>query len=246
MVTAVIVDDEKKSREVLKRLIEEAQMEVIILAEASSVEDGYQVINEELPQLVFLDVEMLDGTGFNLLEKFEKVEFKVIFITAYDKYAIKAFKYSAIDYLLKPIDIDELENAVIKAKNTMDIEMFNDAQVKNLLINIKEDQLNKRITITGASRLDFVNIEDIVCCEADGSYTKVALENGNKILSSKPLKHFDAMFAEDTNFFRVSKSHLVSIKHVTSYKKGAEVVVLGNELEVEISRRRKKEFLEML
>ncbi|MCO6499804.1 MAG: response regulator transcription factor [Vicingus serpentipes] len=246
MVTAVIVDDEKKSREVLKRLIEESQVDVIVLGEASSVEEGVEVINKELPQLVFLDVEMLDGTGFNLLEKFDKVEFKVIFTTAYDKYAIKAFKYSAIDYLLKPIDIEELENAVVKAKNSMDIEMFNDAQIKVLLNNIKEEETNKRITITSASRMDFVNLNEVVCCRANGSYTEVLLLNNKKIMASKPLKHFDTMFTDSPNFIRVSKSHIISLKHVTSYKKDTDVIVLEDGIEVDLSRRRKKEFLKML
>ena len=246
MITSVIVDDEKKSREVLKRLIEEAQLDIVVLAEADSVEKGFEVINEELPQLVFLDVEMLDGTGFNLLEKFNKVEFKVVFITAYDQYAIKAFKYSAIDYLLKPIDIDELENAVIKAKNSMDIEMFNDAQIKVLLGNIKEEETNKRITITSASKMDFVYLDDIIYCRAEGAYTEVVLLNNKKITASKPLKHFDAMFSGTSNFYRVSKSYLVSLKYVTSYKKDVERIILINGEEVELSRRRKKEFLSLL
>ena len=246
MITAVIIDDEKKSRAVLKRLIEEVQLDVVVLGEADSVEKGYEMINKELPQLVFLDVEMLDGTGFNLLEKFKKVDFKVIFITAYDQYAIKAFKYSAIDYLLKPIDIDELDSAVLKAKNSVDIEMFNDDQVKVLLGNIREEETNKRITITSASRMDFVYLNDIICCRAEGAYTEVVLMNNTKIVSSKPRKHFDAMFAGESSFYRVSKSCLISLRHVTSYKKDVEKIVLANGEEVELSRRRKKEFLNLL
>jgi len=245
MVTAVIVDDEKKSREVLKRLIKESELEVAILAEGGSVEEGVQVINEYEPQIVFLDVEMLDGTGFNLLEQFNKVEFKVIFITAYDKYAIKAFKYSAIDYLLKPIDIEELENSVVKAKNSLDIEMFNDSQIKVLLSNIKGEE-NKRITISSASRMDFLNVDEIVCLKAQGAYTEVVLSGKRKIVASRPLKYFDSMFHDSTGFYRVSKSHIIALKYVVSYKKNAELIELVDGIEIELSRRRKKEFLSLL
>ena len=116
MIRAVIIEDEKKSREVLKRLIQEIDIDVEIIGEGDSMESGFKIINKEKPELVFLDIEMLDGTGFNLLEKFEEIEFNVIFTTAYDKYAVKAFKYSAIDYLLKPIGLEELENAVLEVK----------------------------------------------------------------------------------------------------------------------------------
>ena len=167
MITAVIVDDEIKSREVLKRLLQEVDVDLTIVGEADSVEAGFEVINKENPQLVFLDVEMLDGTGFNLLEKFDDIDFKIIFITAYDKYAIKAFKYSAIDYLLKPTGIDELENALvqieklIKRDKIVDKENFYKAQIKTL-INNNKNAGDKRLTIRGAAKIEFVDVDDIL------------------------------------------------------------------------------------
>lgn len=246
MITAVIVDDEKKSREVLKRLIKELDIEVIILNEASSVKEGFDCINKEEPQLVFLDVEMLDGSGFNLLELFGKIEFQIIFTTAYDKYAIKAFKYSAIDYLLKPINIDELETSIIRAKDLVDQKSYYSSQVKSLLSNVKEDDLNKTIAITGASKIDFIEVNKIVCCKGELNYTNAITDDERTITSSKGLKYFEDVLADEKCFFRVSKSTLINLNYVISYNKNLEKVVLKNGLEVDLSRRRKKEFLELL
>ena len=145
MITVVIIDDEKNSREVLKRLILETGLEVEVIGEADSVENGFVVIQEKDPQLVFLDIEMLDGTGFDLLEKFDKVDFEIVFSTAYDKYAIKAFKYSALDYLLKPIDLTELEGAIKKASNKVGNERKENSKIKVLLENLTRDSTNKKI-----------------------------------------------------------------------------------------------------
>lgn len=245
MITAVIVDDEKKSREVLKRLIKETNLNIIIVGEADAVETGYEVIDKELPQLVFLDVEMLDGTGFNLLEKFDEIEFKVIFTTAYDKYAIKAFKYSAIDYLLKPIDIEELENAVLQANNSIDQEMAYNSQIKTLINNNKEAGF-KKLVIKSANKLTFVNVDDILYCEAEGCYTDIIAVNDNKLTASKPLKHFDSILGEYEGFFRVSKSCLINLKYIKSYNKDKECIKLENGEVITLAKRRKRDFLEKL
>ena len=244
MITAVIIDDEKKSREVLKRLLAESGSSIEILGEANSVENGFEVINNVKPQLVFLDVEMLDGTGFNLLEKFDKIEFDVVFTTAYDKYAIKAFKYSALDYLLKPIDIEELEQAILKAEKSIVKKTDKHDQIQNLLNNLKKEVENNKIAITGASRVEFVNVCDIIYCQAEDSYTNIVLENERKITASKPLRHFNSMFENEPQFFRIDKSCLVNINYIKCYKKDKDAVELENGEELNIARRRKKDFLE--
>ena len=251
MITAVIVDDEIKSREVLKRLLQEVDVDLTIVGEGDSVEAGFKVINKENPQLVFLDVEMLDGTGFNLLEKFDDIDFKVIFITAYDKYAIKAFKYSAIDYLLKPTGIDELENALvqieklIKRDKIVDKENFYKAQIKTL-INNNKNAGDKRLTIRGAAKIEFVDVDDILFCAAEESYSVIKMVNGSEATATKPLKYFDEILCEYENFFRVSKSCLINLKHIKSYVKTKEIIELKNGTQVELSRRRKKAFLERM
>lgn len=246
MVTAVIVDDEKKSREVLIQLINEVEIDINILGQADSVESGFEIISEERPQLVFLDIEMLDGTGFNLLEKFKDINFEVVFTTAYDHYAIQAFKYSAIDYLLKPINIDELRSAIDRAKKTIAKNISVNSQIDVLLSNIKSNGKSKRIAIKGADRLDFIEVEDIIYCMSGSSYTNIVLKNGRKVIATKPLKYFDAMLSVDFNFFRVSRVHLINPIYIRSYKKEKESVELESGIEIEISRRRKKEFLEIL
>ena len=251
MITAVIVDDEIKSREVLKRLLQEVDVDLTIVGEADSVEAGFELINKENPQLVFLDVEMLDGTGFNLLEKFDDIDFKIIFITAYDKYAIKAFKYSAIDYLLKPTGIEELESALIqiekliKRDKIIDKENFYKAQIKTL-INNNRNAGDKRLTIRGAAKIEFVDVDDILFCAAEESYSVIKMVNGNDVTATKPLKYFDEILCEYENFFRVSKSCLINLKYIKSYVKTKEIIELKNGIQVELSRRRKKAFLERM
>ena len=245
MITAVIVDDETKSREVLKRLLQEIDLELQIVGEADAVESGFEIIIKEKPQLVFLDVEMLDGTGFNLLEKFEELDFRVIFTTAYDKYAIKAFKYSAIDYLLKPIGIEELNDAVFEVKKGIDKELNYSAQIKALIVNSRETEI-KKIAIKGAAQIDFVAIDDILYCEAEENYCLITMVDNRKITASKPLKYFDTVLAEHADFFRASKSCLINIKFIRSFVKAKDIIELTNGYTVEVSRRRRKEFLEKM
>ena len=245
MIRAIIVDDETKSREVLKRLLQEVDLDIDIVGEGDSVESGFEVITKEKPQLVFLDVEMLDGTGFNLLEKFDQVDFSVIFTTAYDKYAIKAFKYSAIDYLLKPIGIEELEDAVFEVQKGINIELNYHAQIKALINNSKETGV-KKLAIKGANKIDFIIVDDILYCESEESYCLITMVDNRKITASKPLKYFDTVLAEHADFFRVSKSCLINIKFIRSFVKSKDIIELTNGYTVEVSRRRRKEFLEKM
>jgi two-component system LytT family response regulator len=245
MIRAVIVDDETKSREVLKRLLQEVDLDLDIVGEGDSVDAGFEVITKEKPQLVFLDVEMLDGTGFNLLENFDEVDFNVIFTTAYDKYSIKAFKYSAIDYLLKPIGLEELEDAIFEVKKGIDIKLKYNAQIKALINNSKEKE-PKKLAIKSATHIDFITVEKIIYCEAEESYCNIALVDEQKIIASKPLKYFDTILEEDTDFFRVNKSCLININFIKTFIKTKDIIELTNGFTVEISRRRRKAFLERM
>lgn len=244
MINAVVIDDEEKSRKVLIRLINEITEDVKIIGEAGSVNDGYSVINQLNPDLIFLDIEMLDGTGFNLLEKFAAIKFDIIFTTAYDQYAIQAFKYSALDYLLKPINIDELENAISRVKK--DETSTNDkyALIENLLQNITSSK-PKRIAIKGAISIDYISINEILYCSTDMYLTEFCMLNGSKVHSIKTLKDYEELLDEDI-FFRVSKSHLINSNFVASYKKDTSIVKMSNNFEIEVTRRRKREFIEFM
>ena len=245
MINAVVIDDEEKSRKVLIRLINEITEDVKIIGEAASVNEGFSVINQLNPDLIFLDIEMLDGTGFNLLEKFSAIKFDIIFTTAYDQYAIRAFKYSALDYLLKPINIDELENAISRVKK--DETSANDkyALIENLLQNMTLNSKPQRIAIKGATSIDYININEILYCSTDMYLTEFCMLNDSKVHSIKTLKDYEELLDEDT-FFRVSKSHLINSNFVASYKKDTSIVKMSNNFEIEVTRRRKREFIEFM
>lgn len=245
MINAVVIDDEEKSRKVLIRLIHEITDDVKIVGEAGSVNDGFIVVNQLNPDLIFLDIEMLDGTGFDLLEKFAETKFDIIFTTAYDQYAILAFKYSAIDYLLKPINIDELENAIYRVKKDETSTHDKYALIENLLQNMTLNSKPQRIAIKGANSIDYVNINEILYCTTDLYLTEFNMLNGSKVYSIKTLKDYEELLDEDT-FFRISKSHLINSNFVASYKKDTSIVKMSNNFEIEITRRRKREFIEFM
>lgn len=246
MIKAVIIDDEKNSRSVLKRLLEELDLVVNILGEADGVVDGVKIINTLKPQLVFLDIEMLDGTGFNVLERVNEVDFKVIFTTAYDRYAIKAFKYSAVDYLLKPIDLDGLDEAIYRVKESIERETLPSNQISNLLANIKVSDTEKKVAINSANKIDFIQIKDIICLKAESSYTEIFLLNDKKIIASKPLKFYASIFEDEATFFRLDRTYLINTNYIKSYLKDKDTVELENGIELQVARRRKKEFLELI
>lgn len=245
MINAIVIDDEEKSRKVLIRLINEVSDEIKVIGEAGSVHDGFEKINKLNPDLIFLDIEMLDGTGFNLLEKFKEIRFDVIFTTAYDQYALRAFKYSALDYLLKPINIDELESALQRVKKDKTSDKDKYELIENLLQNITSNSKPKRIAIKGATTIDYINIHEILYCSTDIYLTEFYMTNGNKVASIKNLKEYEELLDEGI-FFRVSKSHLVNSNFVASYKKETSIVKMSNNFEIEVTRRRKREFLEFM
>jgi two-component system, LytTR family, response regulator len=246
MINAVIVEDEQKSREVLEALIKANCPDVSIVGSAESVADGESVIRSQRPRLIFLDIEMSDGSGFDLLEKVPNTGFDVIFTTASDAHALRAIKYSAIDYLLKPIDADELKAAVekIRAKQTDNTNLEN---LKFLLQNFrKPNEQYSKITLPTGNAYEIVNVKDIIRCEADGSYTSFFLENKKKLLVSASLKHYEDLLPPE-DFIRVHHHHLVNMNHVVRYLKAdGGYAVMSDGTQIEISRRKKDAFLQRL
>lgn len=246
MITAVIVEDETKSREVLETLVKTNCPDVQVVATADSVASGLELIRKVNPKLVFLDIEMADGSGFDLLEQLPQAGFDVIFTTASDQHALRAIKYSAIDYLLKPIDGDELKAAVekiVKKQSGND----NLENLKFLLQNFRmpSEQYTK-ITLPTGNAYEIVNVKDIIRCEADGSYTSFFLENKKKLLVSASLKHYEDLLPEN-DFIRVHHHHLININHVVRYlKTDGGYAVMTDGSQIEISRRKKDAFLQRL
>jgi two-component system, LytTR family, response regulator len=246
MIKAVIIDDEEGARESLANIIGRYFSEITVVAKAAGVDDAYEQINNTNPDIVFLDIEMPSGSGFSLLERFEKVNFEVIFVTAFDHYAIKAIKFSALDYLLKPVDIDDLKEAIthFKNKNRTSVSSVN-TQLDVLFNNLKKDGA-KKIAIPDTHGFSYIDFSEIIRCESDGNYTTFHLTGNKKIISSRTLGEYESLL-ESENFFRVHRSHIINLSHLVRYVKGeGGYVVMSDGSSVEVSRRKKQEFLDGL
>lgn len=246
MIRAVIIDDEIKSRELLNNMVAKHCPELSVVGMADSVNAGVELVKKHNPDIIFLDIEMPDGTGFDLLEQVQGTNAAIIFTTAYDRYAVKAIKFSALDYLLKPIDAEELKAAVSKIiekkSNTSSIE-----NLQFLLQNFrKTDDSYSKITLPTGQAYEIVNVKDIIRCEAEGSYTNFVLTNKRKLLVSFSLKHYEDLLPPE-QFVRVHHHHLININHVVRYlKTDGGYAVMTDDSEIEISRRKKDAFLQRL
>jgi two-component system, LytTR family, response regulator len=239
----IIVDDEPKNVRILNKLLTDYCPDVKIVGDAGDADAAYKLIEELKPELVFLDIEMPNGNAFDLLDKFIMINFEIIFITAFESYALKAFKYSALDYLLKPVSIEDLELAVQKAKTSASSKNIN-LQVKSLLHNIQTTSGGpQKLAIHSIDGLEFVNADEIVHLEAEGSYTNIHLKNKSSILSSKSIKDYEDILTKDI-FFRVHNSHIVNLKFIKKYHKGrGGYIILEDDTNIEVATRRKNEFL---
>ncbi len=246
MIKAVIIEDEKKSAELLVQLLQKNCPDISLLGKAASVKEGIEIVKKLQPQLIFLDVMMPDGSGFDVLEKLGGIKFEVIFTTATDKFAVKAIKYSALDYLLKPIDTEELVNAVnmISERNKSLTGGTNEENLRSLLENVKqnENQFSK-ITLPTGHSYEVVLIKDILRCEANDNYTNVYLAGGKKFLVSGTLKHYEDLLPEK-DFTRVHHSHLINMNHMVRFiKEDGGYAVMSDGSKVEVSRRKREDFL---
>jgi len=243
MIRAIIIDDEQESRNTLQNMLDSFCENVLVEGKADCVEKGLELIQRVKPELVFLDIHMPDGTGFDLLQKFEEVDFRVIFVTAFDQYALKAIKFSAIDYLLKPIEPQQLIDAVEKVKEEKSDYGLISKQISTLFRNKNGFE---RITLPTFEGLRFIVLKDIIRCEADNNYTNFYLSSGEKVLVTRTLKEYDETLS-GLDFIRVHQSHLVNSKYIERYIKGeGGSVIMTDGSHVEVSRRRKEEFLKRM
>jgi two-component system LytT family response regulator len=244
MIRSVVVEDERISREILLALLAEHCPAVEVVAVADSVQTGVEAIRKHKPDLIFLDIEMPYGNAFDLLEQIGDVRCEVIFTTAFDVYAIRAIKICALDYLLKPIDPEELAAAVDRAENQLS---RNNRNLEALIENLSNRHHGQhKIVLPTLEDLVFVQIDDIIRCEASGNYTMFHLLNGERIIVSKTLKEYDLILS-DMNFFRVHHSSLININHVRKYVRGdGGYVVMCDDSQVTVSRRRKEDLLKKL
>jgi len=233
---AIIVDDELSNRENLQHLLQTYAPDVQICAAAEDVAGALKAINLHRPELVFLDIQLHAQSGFDLLKQLGDISFEIIFVTAYNQYGIQAVKFAALDYLLKPIDIDELNVAVNKARNAISQKRNND-RLNYLLDYLKEDKKAiARIALPMFSETRYVNIPDIIRCEADNTYTKFMLTGGEEILVSKTLKEYADLLTQH-RFIRTHQSHLVNIAYVKSWlREDGGSLLLTNGTKVPVSK----------
>ena len=247
MINAIIIDDEKYCVEVLEELLTAHCSMINICATCQSGEEGIACINQHQPDLIFLDIEMPRMNGFDMLKRLLPFHFDVIFTTAYDNYAIRAFKYSALDYLLKPIDVEDLKAAVDKYLHPKTQRNYA-AQLDLLIENIKHlnPSLIHRIAIPTVQGLMMLPINDIIYCEANSSYTIIHLIKKEKVVSAKTLKEYEELL-EVHNFFRVHNSHLINLNFVQKYVKGdGGYVVMTDQSTIGVSRSRRESFVARL
>lgn len=242
MLKSIIVDDEFKSGESLKILIEDFCDDVEVSAICSTVDEGIAAIAAHQPDVVFLDIQMQRETGFDLLERLKEVKFEVIFTTAHSEYALKAIKFSAIDYLLKPIDLEELKASLSKVKKKLSQNIG--ARLQHLMKNLRDPSTeNYKLALPTAEGLFFVKVSSIVYCEASSNYTEIFTDDGKKHIVSRTLKEYDEMLS-DHNFFRIHNSYLINLNAVNKYIRGeGGSVVMSNGRSLDVSKRKKEGFL---
>lgn len=245
MLRIIIIDDEENIRILLRSILAAHCPYAEIVAEAESVSTAYAAIEKYKPDLILLDIRLGDGTGFGLLEKFEKIDFRVIFVTSYEEYALKALKLSAVDYIMKPVMADELVAALDKARKM--IRESGDQQYRVLIDNSRfNNQDVKKLVLKTADRFHFVLISDILRCESDSSYTKFFFTDHSNILISRTLKEFEEILTE-FGFFRPFKSDLINLRHIKAYDKAdGGFIVMNDNSRVPLSDRKRDEFFRLM
>jgi len=245
MISVVVIDDEKRMANSIARMIEENSSGFAIAGVAHSVKTGIELINKHKPDLITLDINLPDGSGFDILKQVEERDFKIIFITAYEAHALKAIKFSALDYFLKPIDELEFADALRKVKTAHKAEknrLVLDALLTGLNGKPKEQ---KKIVLKTVDDIHLVKIEDIIRCESDGSYTTFYLTNKKTLLVSKNLKEYEDLLV-DYGFFRVHHSHLINLNFIERFHKAdGGLVHMTDQSEIPVSVRRKEKLLKL-
>lgn len=242
-IRALIVDDEANNRENLRLALATYCQEIAVVGEADSAITAMDRIKETSPDLVFLDIAMPMGSGFDLLESLPRIDFEVIFVTAYDQYAIRAIKFAAVDYLLKPINALELKQAVDRVQSRQ-LQKNQQGQLEVILHNLQRQE--KKIALPQSDHIEFVAVQDIIRCQGDRNYTYFFLRDGRKILVSRTLKEYVDLL-DDQFFYRVHQSHLVNLNCIQQYQKsdGGLLVTLDGA-KIPVARARKEAFLARL
>lgn len=239
MISCYIIDDEPNNIDSLMYILKNNHPEIRIIGYSLNPDQAIEQINSSKPDILFLDIQMPNKNGFELLNEIENSDFEVVFITAYDEYGIQAVKISALDYLLKPLNEVELAGAIKKATEKIN-EKRQNANLENLLLNFNYNALDPKIALAMNRQTQFVSVSEIIRCQADNNYTEIYLEDGSKVIISKTLKEYDEML-KGLGFLRCHHSHLINIKHIQGIiGPGFHKILLNDKTEIPISRMKKE------
>lgn len=239
---AIVIDDEQSARENLIFKLNKLDLDINVIAEAEDIEEAEKLIKEIKPDLIFLDISMPKGSGFDLLDRFAEITFEIIFVTAYNKYALKAFQYFAIGYLLKPIEIDVLRDTVLNTKKRIENNQ-NKENIVQLSKYLKESNRNSIIAIPVESGLEFIDMDEIMKLNASEGYTIIYLKSGTKIVSSKPLTYYTNLL-DPSCFFQVHRAYVINLGCIKKYHK-VGFVQLADGSEIPVAKTKKSEFLNL-
>ncbi len=244
MIKTLIIDDEFVSRNVLRKLLTLHTPDIEVIKECANANEGKLAIEELQPQLVFLDISMPGKSGLDMLKEIEDINFEIIFVTAFHEYTIQAIRFSAIDYLLKPVDKNELIQAVDRVKEKIS-HAESKEPVKTFLYNIQQAQTSQemQLCVPGIKGFQIIKLRDIVYCEADNTYTVIHLGENKKLIASRPLMDYESLL-QDASFVRIHKSYLINIQHLKEYQKGeGGTAIMSNGKQLDVSRRKKEHFI---
>ena len=245
MIRCILIDDERNALEMMEWLIKTYCPQVEIAAMCNSAQQGIEAINAYKPDVIFLDIEMPRMNGFDMLEQFDKLTFDVVFCTAYDQFAIKAFKYSALNYLLKPVDPEDLKATIARIEARKEVPTREQFQLLMQHIYQPAKTTPQRIALTTNDGMIFVPTQDIIYCEAESNYTKVVLSGGKKVVVSKVLKDIDEALS-GPDFCRVHSSFLINVNRIKKYVRGdGGYLIMDDDTNISISRNRRQEFMEL-
>jgi len=242
---AAVIEDEFKLREVFIQQLEKNCPDIEVIGQAANITDGYEVIVKEKPDVVFLDIEMPKGNGFDLLAKFDKIPFEIVFVTSYEHYAIRALRLSALDYILKPLIIEDLLPLAERIKSAIQLK---DSAFKYKLLqsNLKNSEEDKKIILQTKAKTECIPLNKIVYLQAELNYTSIFLSDNTRIMVSKTLKEFEDMLCDkETYFIRIHKKYIINTRQMQSIERGDEcMVLLKNNTKLEVARRRKGELID--
>lgn len=246
MIKAVIIDDEPAMQQLNSQLLSEYFPAIELTGMADSIENGIKLIRNENPDLVLLDIELKDGTGFQMLQKLKPYDFKVVFITGFHSFAIKAIKFSALDYIVKPVNETEFQQAIQRVVDLIEKKEDSDEQLNILMTSLQNENKCKKLVLRTAESLHIVDVADIYFCKSDNSYTTFYFEDNERILVSKSLKDYENLLGE-YGFYRAHQSYLVNINHIKKVDKSdGGFIIMKNKKEIPVSMRQMKKLVSIL